>query len=87
VERWYVADPAGLSSALGASVKLPQEKCERDVYKRLLVDAREAAGHMIVLGGAELADEIVRAMDLYRAGRNDAALKAFVSDLRGVLRT
>ena len=37
-------------------------------------------------GGIEFAQERVDVMDLYRAGRANRALKAFVDDLRSALR-
>jgi hypothetical protein len=36
-------------------------------------------------GGMELADEIVEAMDLYRAGKNEPTLKRFADDLKAAL--
>ena len=44
------------------------------------------AGHPPTLGGLEFAQELVGAMDLYRASKNDHSLGAFVNDLRGKLR-
>ena len=42
--------------------------------------------HPVTLGGVEFALELVEAMDLYRAGRNDPSLKAFLDDFRAILR-
>lgn len=37
-------------------------------------------------GGIEFAAELAEAMDLYRAGRADASLRAFLDDLRAALK-
>ena len=42
--------------------------------------------HVVGVGGIEFAQEIVAGMDLYRAGKNDRSLKAFLDDLRSKLR-
>jgi hypothetical protein len=60
-------------------------KCERGRYKRLLSSAVQAAGHIPTLGGIEFAQELAAAMDLYRAGKNDPALGAFIDDLQKML--
>jgi hypothetical protein len=38
------------------------------------------------LGGVEFAEELVNAMDFYRAGRRDPSLKAFISELTSQLK-
>lgn len=86
VERWYLADPVALKKALDVSAALPAVKCERDLYKQLLLNALRAAGHNVTLGGAEFADEIVEAMELFRAGKNDASLKHCIDDLSAALK-
>lgn len=82
VEKWYLADPVGLQKHFGTLPKAPKDKCVRGIYKHALIDYLVASGNMVTIGGAEFADEIVGAMDLYRAGKNDAALKAFVDSIR-----
>jgi len=87
VERWYLADPESFKTVVGLRPTVGKKKCARDHYKRLLARAVQQAGHPPTLGGIEFAAELVRAMDLYRAGRSDRSLQAFVDDLRGKLRT
>ena len=41
----------------------------------------------MTLGGAEFAEEIITAADLFRAGKNEPSLKHFVDELRGLMRT
>ena len=86
VERWYLADPDSFQAVVGHRPVLGGKKCERNHYKRLLLESVRQAGHPITLGGVEFAAELVQAMDFYRAGKNDHSLDAFVGDLRGVLR-
>lgn len=82
IERWYLADPGSFAKVIGREPKLGRRKCDRDRYKRYLAEAVGAAGHPVLLGGVEFADEIVAAMDVYRAGKNEKSLKHFVDDLR-----
>jgi hypothetical protein len=82
IERWYLSDPIALAVCFSASFQLPRRKCERNLYKRLLQDALVRAGEVVTLGGAEFAAEIVAAMDLYRAGKNEPSLKSFIDEVR-----
>ncbi len=86
VERWYLADPPSLHRALGMRTTKRRRKCERNIYKRQLADGLREAGHPVVLGGAEFAQEIVDSMDLFRASRSEPSLKHFLDDLRAVVR-
>lgn len=86
VERWYLADPESFHAIVGKQPKLARKKCERDYYKRALATTVQQAGHPPTLGGIEFARELVENMDLYRAGRNDRSLRAFIEDLRSSLR-
>lgn len=88
IERWYLADAEGFRQAIEGShpPSLPPYKCERNRYKETLRQAFCTAGIRPQLDGAEYAQEIVAAMDLYRAGQNDAALKHFLDDLRATLK-
>ena len=92
--RWWPA-PTLISSAgswlipfeatFGRRPKLGQRKCERDRYKRILARTIREAGYPTVLGGLEFAEEIVAAMDLYRAGKREKSLKHFVDAARTLL--
>jgi hypothetical protein len=86
IERWYMADPESFHEVVGRRPALPRAKCDRDFYKRLLIQAIRDSGQVPTLGGVEFAQELAGAMDLYRAGREDHSLKAFVDDFRGMLR-
>jgi len=87
VECWYVADPESFKGVVGHRPTIAKKKCARNYYKNALANAVRKAGHPATLGGIEFAPELVERMDLYRAGKNERSLKAFVDDLRGKLRT
>jgi predicted ATPase len=78
--RTYSQAVVGQHPGLGGS------KCARDHYKRSLARAIRDAGHPLTLVGIEFAQELVDRIDLYRAGKNDGSLKAFVDDLRAKLK-
>lgn len=87
VERWFLADPISFTQVVGARPKLGRRKCERDIYKRVLTKVIVEAGHPAGLGGVEFAEEIVSAMDLYRAGKGEKSLKLFVDAFSGYLKS
>jgi hypothetical protein len=86
VERWFMADPESFATVVGVEPPRERRKCQRDRYKRLLVDAIRNGGHVPILGGIEFARDLVLAMDLYRACRNEPSLRSFVDGARAVLR-
>jgi hypothetical protein len=87
VERWYLADPESFKDVVGLRPSIAKKKCARDYYKDTLAKVVQKAGHPATLGGIEFAHELVEHMNLYRAGRNERSLKAFVDDFRCMLRT
>lgn len=85
VERWLLADLESFSSQFGVQpANTPAS--DRDVWKTRLASALEDAKRVVTQGGSEYADEIVGAMDLYRAGQIEPSLGAFISELRAALR-
>ena len=86
IERWYMADPNSFHDIVGHRPALGRSKCERGYYKHVLHTAVQKGGHPAMLGGIEFAEDLVEAMDLYRAGRENPSLKAFLDDLRTALR-
>ena len=87
VERWFLADPVSFAEVVGTRPKIGKRKCERDAYKAVLSQAVVNAGHPVGLGGVEFAEEIVDAMDLYRAGKSEKSLKLFLDAIGGLLKT
>lgn len=86
IERWYMADPQSFTKVVGTTPTLGTKKCDRDHYKDTLAKTVRQAGHPATLKGIEFAEELVDALDLYRAAKNDRSLKAFLDDLRPALR-
>ena len=82
IERWLLLDGAAFKAVLGTGCDAPDQKCDRGRYKQRLIEAIHAAGTTPLLGGIEYAEDIVRAMDIDRASRQDRSFKRFVEDLR-----
>jgi hypothetical protein len=85
VERWCFADPRGFASAVGVQAPRDPDKCDRAAYKYLLGQAIADAGQLVLADSMDIAPDIVKKMDLHRAGRNQASLGAFLSDLRSAV--
>ena len=85
VERWYLADLESFKAVIGRGPKTVEKKCARNHYKNVLKSAVRQAGHP-VSDGVDFAAELVAGMDLYRAGRSDSSLKAFLDDFRAAIR-
>ncbi len=83
IEKWYMADIVSFCQVVGRQPRPIRKKCGRDRYKSLLVETIRAAGHPSILGGIEFAEDLVDAMDFYRAGKNDPSLKSFFDELDG----
>ena len=86
VERWFFADPEAFNRVVGVDQQPGRRKCERDVYKTLLKNTVARAGHFPSLGGLEFAQDLVREMDLYRAGANEPSLGDLVNGVRAFAR-
>ncbi|HEV3323368.1 MAG TPA: hypothetical protein VG147_14385 [Solirubrobacteraceae bacterium] len=86
VERWLLSDPVSFAETFGVQPALGTPGA-RHFWKTRLRETLEAAGQIVVQGGAELAEEIVAHMDFYRAGRSDPTIQAFTNDLRVALRS
>lgn len=86
VERWCLADPKAFQDVVGAAPPEDPGKCERLLYKRLLRETITTTGQPILTDPMEWAPDIVRAMDLYRAGKNQRSLGHFLDHLRAALR-
>ncbi len=82
VERWCFADPQAIQTVFGLPCPRDPEKCERSRYKRLLHETVLRAGQPILTTEMEVAPDLVDAMDLFAAGRNQPSLRHFVDDIR-----
>lgn len=86
IERWLLLDSAAFKEVFGRGCKAPDQKCERDRYKKLLAEAIVAAGIMPSFGGIEYADEIVKRMSLATADVKDDSLAGLLLELRMTFR-
>ena len=86
VERWCIADPDAFQRVVGTSARPDPGKCERGAYKKMLRDALLDAKQPILTDEMEIAPDIVREIDLYRAGNTQPSLGAFVEDLQTALK-
>jgi hypothetical protein len=85
IERWFFADPPSFQRVIGVECEPGRVKCEKGLYKNKLRDALRRGGHLPTLESIEFALELVEAMDLYRAGKNESSLHHFLDELRGAL--
>ena len=86
IERWLLLDGAAFRRVFGQGCNAPDLKCDRDKYKRRLIEAIRAAGVAPNIGGLEYAEDIARAMNVVRAARADLSFRRFVEDLDAALR-
>ncbi|TMQ07949.1 MAG: DUF4276 family protein [Deltaproteobacteria bacterium] len=86
VERWCFADPDAFQRVVGVNVRPDPGKCERGAYKRMLRDALREAEQPILTDEMEIAPEILREIDLYRAGITQPSLGSFIQDLQAALK-
>ena len=86
IERWLLLDGAAFRDAVGHGCDAPDQKCERERYKRLLINAIQNAGVMPSLGGIEFAEDIVRRINLERAMQADHSLRRFVTEISQIFR-
>ena len=86
IERWLLLDGSAFKTVFGKGCKPPDQKCDRDRYKGLLIEAILAAGHLPNLGGIEYARDIVLHMDIHRAAALDKSYRRFVEDLFATFR-
>lgn len=86
IERWLLLDGSAFKAVFGKGCEAPDQKCDRDRYKQLLVEAILAAGHVPNLGGIEYAKDIVSNMDIQRAARADRSFQRFVDELFNTFR-
>jgi len=86
IERWFMADPESFAQVVGTAPQVRKGKCERNYYKKVLVDTIRQADLPAPLSGIEFAVDLVEVMDLFRAGKNDVSLKAFLEGFRQGIR-
>ncbi len=86
IERWLLLDGAAFRAAVGKGCQAPDLKCDRDRYKKHLIESVLAAGVTPLAGGIEYATDIIEQLDLKRASR-DPSFRRFIESLRQALKT
>jgi len=74
-------DSAAFKSVLGKGCDAPDQKCSKNRYKKLLLEAMQNAGVTPPLGGIEYAKDIVNAMNLQRMEQVDTSFGKFLKDI------
>lgn len=87
VERWILIDSAAFKAVFGKGCSAPDQKCERDRYKRLLNEAIISAGGEITISWIEHAEALLEHMDIDRLSRADDSIKKFVQEVRTAVAT
>lgn len=82
IERWLLLDSAAFKKILGKGCSAPVQKCERDLYKRLLQEAVQQTGVKTLLDGIEYTEALVHEMNLEYLERTEVSLGKLLKELR-----
>jgi hypothetical protein len=85
VEVWSAADPAAFQSQFSVTVPPAPSRGGRLVYKQWLRIALEQAGVVVLGDPMDISLDLLPAMDLNRACRNDDSLQHLISSVRAWL--
>jgi hypothetical protein len=77
-------DSSAFKKVFGSGCGAPDNKCERQRYKKLLADAIRTSGVTPSFGGIEYSDDLVMAMNLGKVGGADKSLGRFLDELQSV---
>lgn len=86
IEKWLLIDQHALSIVFGVSSNISFDKCKRDYYKNELTRIIRLAGWPMTQEGIEYSQDIIEKIDFIRAEKNDHSFKAFLSDLRSIIK-
>ncbi len=82
IERWLLLDSEAFKKVFGNDCSVPKRKCDRERYKRLLLQAIRDAGVIPLLGGTEYTSDLVNAMDLQHLEHSDRSFRRFFRALQ-----
>ena len=74
IERWLLLDSEAFKNVFGSGCLTPDRKCERDRYKRLLMNAIYEVGANPTLVGTQHVADLVNAMNFQRMARRSDSL-------------
>jgi hypothetical protein len=77
IERWLLLNSEAFRKVFGKGCSVPKRKCDRDRYKRLLLQAIRDTGIVPLLGGIERTADLVNAMDLQHLEQSDRSFRRF----------
>lgn len=80
VERWLLIDQSAFKAVFGKGCAAPPAKCERNLYKRLLIEAIRETGLTPLVGGIEHARDIIDKMDFDNV--DDNSFEKLLKDLQ-----
>ena len=81
IERWLLLDSEAFKTVYGKGCPAPDNKCEQDRYKRMLLEAIYDAG-TAPLDGIERVKDLVNAMNLQRVAQSDKSIGKLLAALR-----
>ena len=87
IERWLLLDSAAFKTVFGKGCPVPDQKCERDRYKKMLLKAIYEATTVPPLDGLERVEDLVNTMHLQRLEQNDRSARRFLRALQHKFRT
>ncbi len=87
IERWMLLDSAAFKTVFGKGCIAPDQKCKRDRYKRLLLNAIYEAGIDPSLVDTEYVADLVRAMNLQHIEQTDNSMGRLLKALQNRFRT
>ena len=82
IERWLLLDSAAFRKVFGKGCPTPDQKCERDRYKRLLLNAIYEAGIDPSSADFEYMADLVREMNLQRMEQTDSSIGRLLEALQ-----
>ena len=82
IERWLLLDAEAFKTVFGKGCPAPDKKCERDRYKRLLLNAILQAGSEPSLTNFGYVVDIVNAMNFQRMARRNDSLGRLLKALQ-----
>ena len=81
IERWFLLDSEAFKAVYGRGCQKPDQKCERNRYKKMLLSAIYQATLTTPIDGLERVDELVDEMDLNRVSQSDRSIGRFLTAL------
>ena len=87
IERWLLLDSEAFKVVFGKGCRKPDQKCERDRYKNMLLNAIYQATMTPPIDGIERLEELVYAMDFQRMEQSDRSIRRFLTALQRQFRT